>query len=257
MARKGKDLFVLLGERLNPSSQGERQAAAKGAGGWLRSLFRAVSDRAPRRVSPRARSRKAKGPAAAGRKNPPRVPGGLLVPGWFVMLLLFLGVTAGFVGGRWSVDRQGDPLAAQVPKTGGGVVPAIFPDGDLRRDVHPADHRLEPGYLPPEKQEERLSICFFQMLDYPASQRDRAEALARYLRGQGLESTRIREVKLETGSRWLTLCYVDDAADGQYSTAHAEECYGRLKRVPPPKLEPRLARVVQQFKSAHDLSRFP
>ena len=248
MARKGKDLFVLLGERLNPSSQKGRHAA-KGAGGWFRSLFRAVSDSARQDPARQARSGKGKSPAAAGRRNPPRVPRGLLVPGWFVIMLLLLGVSAGFMAGRWSVDRQAGTLALRVRKPG-GVVPAVFPDGD----VHPSDHSLEPGYLPLEKQERQLSIFFFRMLDYPADQRDRAEALARYLRGQGLENTRIRKLKPENGApRWLTLCYVNNAADGQYSTAHAKECYDCLKRVPPAKFEPRLKEVVERLESADDL----
>lgn len=248
MAKKGKDLFVLLGERLNPSSQGRRQAAAKGAGGWFRSLFGAVPDSGAQKPG----GSRGKGPAT-GRKTPPRVPRGLLVPGWFVILLLLMGVSAGFVAGRWSSDRPGDPLNVKIPKKS-GMVPVSFPDG--RRDAEPQDPRNEPGYLPLQKQEERLSINFFLMLDYPAPQRDRAEALARYLRGQGLEKTRIRKVTTKDGSaRWLTLCYVDDTADGQYSTAHAKDCFARLKRVPPPKFEPRLADVVGRLKSAHDLYR--
>jgi len=249
MAKKGKDLFVLLGERLNPSNLGGRQAAAKGAGGWFRSLFGAVQDPVPKK----ARAGKGKGPAVAGRKTPQRVPRGLLVPGWFVILLLLLGVSAGFVAGRWSGDRQGDPLAVKIPRNG-GVVPTSFPDGS--RDAQPGDPRNEPGYLPLEKQAERLSICFFRMLDYPASERHRAEALARYLRGQGLLTTRIRELKAENGStRWLTLCYVDNAADGRYSEAHAKDYFRRLKRVVSPKFEPRFGGVVERLKSAHDLYR--
>lgn len=249
MARKGQDLFVLLGQRLSPGSQGGRNSSASGAPGWFRSLFRAVSD--PRPTSRQARTGKGKAAAGGGRKRPPRVPRGLLVPGWFVILLLLLGVTAGFVAGRWSVDRQGDVLNATVPK-GVGVLPASFPDGDFGSDRAPSDPRVDPGYLPPEKQEEEVSTCFFLVLDYAASQRERAEALARYLRGQGLPSTRIREVKLESGSRWLTLCYVEDAADGGYSEAHAEECHRRLKRVQLPKFEPRLVGVVQALKSPQD-----
>ncbi|MHC4076845.1 MAG: hypothetical protein ACYST0_00235 [Planctomycetota bacterium] len=189
--------------------------------------------------------------------NQPRVPRGLLVPGWFVIVLLLLGVTAGFVAGRWTVAWEGDPLTTKVPGNApgnGGVAPGRFQDADFsRRDPH-----LEPGYLETKKkQEEQLSKVFFPVLDYRASQRDRAEALARYLRGQGLESTRIREVKLESGSRWLTLCYVNDTADGRYSTDHAEECYGRLKRVQCPGFEPRFANVVHKLKSAQDgLMRF-
>ncbi|MHC4853047.1 MAG: hypothetical protein ACYTF5_13620 [Planctomycetota bacterium] len=263
MARKGKDLFVLLGERLSPSSnQGSRRAAGRGTGtgigGWFRTLFRAVSEptsrpprRQPRRVGPgrSAPGRSAPGRSAQGRSvNPPRVPRGLLVPGWFVIVLLLLGVTAGFVAGRWTVAWEGAPLTAKAPGNS-GVAPGRFQDGDFSgRDPH-----LEPGYLDTKKkQEEQVSKAFFPVLDYRASQRDRAEALARYLRGQGLESTRIREVKLDSGSRWLTLCYVYDAADGRYSTDHAEECFGRLKRVQYPGFEPRFANVVQKLKSAQD-----
>lgn len=240
MAKKGKDLFVLLGERLTPGSSPKgRQGAAKG--GWFRSLFRAMD---PEPAAPKARG-KTKGKTS---RRTPRVPKGLMVPGWFVILLLLLGVTAGFVAGRWSVDRQGDALNLKVPKNT-GAVPAGFPDGH-----HPTDPRSQPGYLPREKQEESLSTVFFPLLSYPASQRDRAEALARHLRGQGLTSTRICKVKAKDDGalRWLTLCYVNCTADGRPSEAHAKECYRLLKEVPPPKFEPRLAQVLRQFKSPDD-----
>ncbi len=260
MARKGKDLFVLLGERLNPASQGSNQGGGQGnsqgrsrrqeggVGGWLRSLFRAVSGPAPTGV--RTGARPAKSRPGTGRKNTPRVPRSLLVPGWFVILLLLLGVTAGFVAGRWSADRHGDALSARLPKKQ-GVLPGGFPDGGSRDEVEP---RLQAGYLPPEKQEEQVATHFFVTLDYPPSQRERAEALARYLRGQGLESTRIRKLQYADGSfRWFTLCYVRDAAEGKWSVAHAKECYAQLKRLPPPKFEPRLAAAVQRIESAHHL----
>jgi hypothetical protein len=255
MVRKGKDLFVLLGERLNPS-QGGRQGAARGsnggghggAGGWFRSLFRAVSETEPREAPRQARAARGRRPAA-GRRTP-RVPRGLLVPGWFVILLLLLGVSAGFVAGRWSVDRQ-DALTVPGPKNG-SFVPAGFPDRPAHSSV-PADPRDQPGYLPPEKQEERLSTFFFPMLDYPAPQRNQAEALARYLRDQGLEKTRIRKLPLKNGSfRWLTLCYVDDAGDS-YSQAHARQCYARLRQVRSPTFEPRLEETVRRIESANNV----
>lgn len=254
MAKKGKDLFVLLGERRNPGSQKERQVTARG--GWFRSLFQSVEPAAAGSGSgSKARAGKARNKTQTQTQTQaPRVPRGLLVPGWFVILLLLLGVCAGFVAGRWSVDAQ-DPLNLRVPNKG-SVLPAPFPDREHSAQA-PTDPRSEPGYLPPEKQAEPLSTVFFPLLSYPASQRDRAEALARHLRGQGLTTTRIRKVEAKDGSlHWLTLCYVNGTADGRYSEAHAKECYGLLKEVPLPKFEPRLARVVRQLNSAHDLKQF-
>ncbi|MEE9125770.1 MAG: hypothetical protein V3U11_01390 [Planctomycetota bacterium] len=249
MARKGKDLFVLLGERAKPRSpevDGSGKAGDATAGGWLRALLGGSPQpmsRAPRRPTKTGRSRRS-APAASG----------LMVPGWFVILLVLMGVTAGFVAGRWTGHSQGDPLTAKVPQD--GVVPGKFEDGDFRRGGRALDadrqaDRKEHGYLAPEKQQEQLSKFFFVVLVYAASQRDRAETLARYLREQGLERTRIREFQLKGGgSRWVTLCYVDITSDGQPSEAHAEECFGQLKRVQYPDFEPRFAAAVELLESA-------
>ena len=167
-----------------------------------------------------------------------------MVPGWFVILLLLTGVTAGFVAGRWTGHPHANDLAAKVPQQG-GVAPGKFQDGGFSRQ---GPDRLQAGYLEPKKQQEQLSKFFFVVLAYAAPQRERAETLARYLRGQGLERTRIREFQLKDGgSRWATLCYIDTKSDGQHSEAHAAACSGRLKRVQYPDFEPRFAAAVERL----------
>ena len=83
---------------------------------------------------------------------------------------------------------------------------------------------------------------------YPFQHVGGDETLARYLRGQGLERTRIREFQLKDGgSRWATLCYIDTKSDGQHSEAHAAACSGRLQRVQYPDFEPRFAAAVERL----------
>ena len=101
MARKGKDLFVLLGERLGGGSKtkgGQRGGSRADtttdeprAGGFFRGLFRNVSRPGQ---SP---TRGGRGPGrGTGRGGRARVPRGLLLPGWTVALM-------GGVGGTLTV----------------------------------------------------------------------------------------------------------------------------------------------------------
>ena len=231
MARKGKDLFVILAERqkrahtrgqqlpeddeaprrgarsatrdAEPAAGGAAVRAAGGAfGRWVTGAVRSLGGRGDGAAEPapprRSRSR--------NREAPRQVPRGLLVPGWILGGMLTAALGFGFVVGRFTVgDRGTVDLQGRAgdPSGRAGVVP-------------PRGFDREPPELTAAEETAELHKLFYVVQTYHPEERAKAAELARRLRARGIANARYRAFH-KNGSlqAWATLCYVASFAEKQ------------------------------------------
>ena len=237
MARKVKDLFVVLAEQHKQRQQGASSASTEKPstageigntlGRWVQGAVRTL-----RGTDEKVGRRRRRG--GAGRKPNQgirQVPRGLLLPGWMLGLMVVLALGCGFVLGRLTGGFGGDDLL--FARTGSGV-----------QKLGEFENTAAPGYLPPAQETRELGKTFFVVRTFYPEQRAEAAALAQHLRARGLENTRIKEIR-EDGSIycWATLCYAAQSARKQVlaqllkleKSLGFEPMIRQLKEMPPPK----------------------
>lgn len=246
MAKKGKDLFELLRARQggstgrSPRSAPTKKTPPRPVGqtaqkrrswGWRvlgamklvkSTRTRVVRSRPTGKRGQADKNRRADKQRKAGGAVPtPPVVTGLALTRMGLAAIILVCLGAGFLAGQWLAPTD-----------------VSGPGGELRAGI--GRQPSLPDWMPTseERQEEvkTLSKYFFVLLHFPGSERDRASHLARFLRGQGLETARIREFKTEKTrqSRWAALVYVLRKSD-------APAVLDKLKAVQPPTFEPDLA----------------
>ncbi len=231
MARKGKDLFVMLAERHKTRTQGPsgrtkrevdttvtpRKASAKAdgesigvtLGRWVQGVVRSLrrSDREAPPQRPRTRPSK-----AAVRP----VPRGLLLPGWMLAAMILVAMGGGFALGQVTFGATTDG-SLNKPRQG-AEAPGRF--------VEPG----QPGYLDPSAAEEELGRYFYVLGQFYGDEKERAARLAQELRARGLHQARIKSFAKD-GSifGWVTLCYVADYYDHEAVLAVLKKHQADLK----------------------------
>jgi hypothetical protein len=223
MARKAKDLFVLLAERHQRSTAKSKNVASKGknpaskskdaaatvkeAGGtlgrWVQGAVRSMRSDDGKPVRRQA--------APASRRNPPRqVPRGLLIPGWLLVGMITVALGGGFLIGKFTSGLDADSGLQN------------------RQAQRPGEFRQTAPDLTVAEETATLSGKFYVVGVYYPGERDKAADLARRLRSRGIEKARILFRKNGSISRWATVCYVAPSDDKYEALADLQELEGEL-----------------------------
>jgi hypothetical protein len=223
MARKAKDLFVLLAERHQRSTAKSKNVASKGknpaskskdaaatvkeAGGtlgrWVQGAVRSMRSDDGKPVRRQA--------APASRRHPPRqVPRGLLIPGWLLVGMITVALGGGFLIGKFTSGLDADSGLQN------------------RQAQRPGEFRQTAPDLTVAEETATLSGKFYVVGVYYPGERDKAADLARRLRSRGIEKARILFRKNGSISRWATVCYVAPSDDKYEALADLQELEGEL-----------------------------
>jgi hypothetical protein len=223
MARKAKDLFVLLAERHQRSTAKSKNVASKGKNPASKSkdaaaTVKEVGGTLGRWVQGAVRSMRSddgkparRQAAPASRRNPPRqVPRGLLIPGWLLVGMITVALGGGFLIGKFTSGLDADSGLQN------------------RQAQRPGEFRQTAPDLTAVEETATLSGKFYVVGVYYPGERDKAADLARRLRSRGIEKARILFRKNGSISRWATVCYVAPSDDEYEALADLQELEGEL-----------------------------
>ncbi len=213
MARRGRDLFEILGahvggKRLSPRAAGRRARGAEP--GTVMDVGAGFLDWFSRRF-----------PGGQVKEGD-----GASVPGLLFAVVVLVSMVVGFAIGRLT---SGTASAAELQRTVGppGQRPGWLEQG-------------APVELTQENEEKKISNTAFVLLGYPPENRSAASHMAAWLRGQAIQNARIHYMELSSGFHWLVLCYTTIDQD-------SETTFQALRRLPAPDFDENFAAAIAKL----------
>ncbi len=214
MARKRDlgELFEILGDRRGGRRSGGRSSPKSKKGAEVSTpweLGRGVFDWARSLLPGNGKSSGARRPARAGKRRGATQP--LAVGGPALVGIVVLALGLGYVGGRVSAGGDdGSQLRSTLPEVGGRDGPSSQRPEWLQNAGQPAGVQITA-----QEETEKLWNFGYRLVPYPALERQRASELARWLRGRGLTTARLRLMEHAASKQefWVVVCYVRTADD--------------------------------------------